>query len=296
MDMPDPNLDLEAFWAELRPGLKSPSEKPESSEREVAPWVCSWASTVGQGASPILVLGESDRKQLEVYESIEDPAYASMNASKWVTTGLVANLTQRISKLKMKGSLIPHDWDLIWSLLTLSDVNIERNDALRALLDQGSMFTEAFRAIWEAKFLFNEGQIVAHVVDLLSKWVSNEALTSEDRELLGQLKVTHEVTTPSGRLDVLFMLMTLANQNDLLDRLVLPLEGLDKILGLGLVTRKVALEELYEFFLAADRWARLGSPVGFIFTYTRPDTLEQLGRSHRKLGKQLKRLTREIPE
>jgi len=285
--------DLEAFWAELRPSLKS----PESSEREVAPWVAAWASKVGQaGTSPILLLEESDRKSLELYERVEDPAYSSVGAETWLASGLVENLTQRFSSLKMKGSLISHPWDLIWSLLTLTDFNIETNDALRVLIDQGSLFTEAFRAVWEARFLLTEGHIVAPVVELLSKWVSHRMLFIREREQLMQLKITNELTTPSARLDVLFMLLTLASQNNLLDRLVLPLEGLDKVLDLGLVQRKAGLQELYEFVLAADRWARLGSPVGFVITYTHPDTIARIGRAHRQLGKMLLRTTESRPK
>jgi hypothetical protein len=208
-------------------------------------------------------------------------------SDSWLTEGLVANLTHRISKVRAIGSIIPHEWDLLWNLLTLENLVVE--DSLRLLVDQGHLITEAFRAIWEARFRLDEGREVKDVVAALSSWMTCGPLDAPQRELLTQLGITREPGTTFERLDMLFFLLALAKQNELVTQTVFVFDGLDRAVRLGIGKRKQFYKELYDFSVAAERWARLGAPIGFILGYAKDhDPISVIEAAHPKLGRKLR--------
>jgi len=275
--------DLERDWDLFH------KKASESSEQTISPWVCKWASTV-PNLDPVILLDEAS-EELALYERT-DPAVLTSQID-WLSDGLVHNLIRRIrSGLKLTGRTTADvdEWDLLRNLLLLPDLTLEGNEPFKDLVDQGLTISLAFKALWQARFLITEGQSVESFVTTLGKWLCGVAIFSEDVERLHQLGIEHLLTTISDRLDVLFMLLTLASQNDLLDRVIVPFKHLDQLITKELYSRKVFTKELYEFLLAADRWGRIEAPVGFIFTYDNPDTVDVLEDIDPLLGRQLKRI------
>lgn len=247
-----------------------------------------WVAKVGSNPERpiILVEGPTPAHRASVYRLTRTVQEAS--SELWLEQGIVVNLTDRFAKERAIGSIIPHQWDILWNLLTLDSLEVE--DQMHLLVDQGGIFTEAFRAIWEARFRLDEGRELKNFVDLLSRWMTSSPLSSEERQLLGELGVKSEIETTYERLDLLFFLVTLAHQNELIGTRIVVLDGIDRLLMMGVAKRKAALKELLDFCIVAERWARLGSPLGFILGYSNEhDALESFERSNAKLGAKLRR-------
>jgi hypothetical protein len=266
----------------VRPGSIHPSWNPPDVDKAQA-----WAASLGEGTPKpfLLVEGPTPAHRASIYrltKTLQDQA-----STTWLDEGIVENLTARFSKVRAIGSIIPHEWDLLWNLLTLEQVEFE--EPLRLLIDQGLVFTEAFKAIWEARSRLDEGREIKNLVTAISRWMTGVKLAPAERRLLGSLGIERELGTPFERLDMLFFLVTLAKQNDLVAPLVLILDGLDRVVTLGVSRRKVMLKELYDFCLAAERWSRLEAPIGFMLGYSDEHrALDAIERANSKLGTKLK--------
>lgn len=284
---------MQEFWDEVarppdserRPSVRPASIRPNWNPPNIDT-LKEWVDGVGTSDSPILLVeGPTPAHRAAVYrlaKTLQDDKSAA-----WVEQGVVENLTERLSKVRAIGSIIPHEWDLLWNLLTLEQLEVE--EPVRSLIDQGHLFTEFFKAIWEARFQLNEGKDIKPFVTALSRWMTAAPLDSSQKELLGQLGIERELETTFERLDMLFFLVALAKQNELISQLVFVLDGLEKVASLGVSPRRQRSKELLDFFLVADRWARLGAPIGFLLGYSnehRP--LDSLERSNAKLGKRLR--------
>ncbi len=299
--MSQSELTLQDYWAAHSPKREMDEPSPDSERRPShrpdalrSSWVPpdidhlkKWASSVGSDARPLLLIeGPTPTHRASVYR-LTKTAQDEM-AGKWLERGLVANLTDRISKLRCVGSIIPHEWDLLWNLLTLEQLEVE--GPVRDLIDQGDLFTQAFKAIWEARFRLDEGRELQTFVSTLARWMTASKLTEEDRVLLGSLGLENELETTFERLDLLFFLVTLARQNELLYPTVLAIDGLERMVTQGASKRKESLKELYDFCVAAERWGRLGSPLGFMLGYSNEhEALESFERSNAKLGEKLRK-------
>ncbi len=267
--------------ASQRPGSLRPSWDPPAIDR-----LQEWASRVGQDPSPVLLVeGPTPTHRATLYrltKTVQDDL-----SDSWLTEGLVQNLTHRLSKVRAIGSIIPHEWDLLWNLLTLETLEVE--DPLRLLVDQGHLITEAFRAIWEARFRLDEGREVKDVVSALSKWMTCGELDVGQRKLLTELGITREPSSTFERLDLLFFILALAKQNELVTSTVFVFDGLDRVTRLGIGRRRAFYKELFDFSVAAERWARLGAPIGFMLGYSKDhDPLNVIESAHPKLGRKLR--------
>lgn len=292
LEMADAELTLQDSWdddrppdserrASVRPSSIRPSWDPPDVDKTV-----SWASNLGTGVRPILLVeGPTPTHRATIYR-LTKTAQDKL-AQEWVEQGVVENLTARFAKVRTLGSIIPHEWDLLWNLLTLEKLHTE--DPIRTLIDQGHLLTEAFRSIWEARFRLEEGTEVKNFVRVLSRWMTAQPLDTSERQLLGTLGVKHEPKTTIERLDMLFFLASLAKQNELVTNIVFIFDGLERAATLGVSRRRELLKELHDFCLTADRWARLGSPIGFMFGYSNEHkALDSIERSNAKLGSKLR--------
>lgn len=287
--MSEAELSMQDYWDDVRPSGRA-SQRPGSLRPNWDPpdidKLTAWAAKVGEDPSSILLIeGPTPAHRMALYRLTKTDQDDLSDA--WLDEGLVANLTHRLSKMRAIGSIIPHEWDLLWNLLTLETLDIE--DPVRILVDQGHIITEMFKAIWEARFRLDEGREVKDVVSAISNWMTASPISGEQRQLLGSLGITREPSTVYERLDLLFFLVALAKQNDLVDRAVFVFDGLEKLVTQGISRRKAALKETFEFCVAAERWARLGAPVGFLFGYSgEHKPIEAIGRAHSKLGDKLR--------
>lgn len=287
--MADAETSMQDHWDDAsppgerrRPGSLRPAWTPPDIDRLKA-----WAEAVGQEPTPILLVeGPTPAHRAAIYRltrTVQDDL-----SDSWLDEGLVKNLSHRLSKVRAIGSITPHKWDLLWNLLTLETLEVE--EPLRTLIDQGHLITEAFKAIWEARFRLDEGREVKDVVSAISNWMTGDTLTTDQRALLGTLGITREPTTAFERLDMLFFLVALAKQNDLLTSTVFVFDGLEKAVMKGASRRKELLKETFDFCVAAERWARLGAPIGFLFGYAGDHKpLDAIERSNAKLGAKLKK-------
>jgi hypothetical protein len=287
-------LPLQDYWDALSPpdSERRASHRPDALRSSWEPpdidRLTKWSSVVGlENSKPLLLIeGPTPAHRASIYR-LTKTVQAEM-ASKWLERGLVANLTDRVAKVRAVGSIIPHEWDLLWNLLTLEQLDVV--DPVRSLIDQGDLFTQAFKAIWEARFRLDEGRELQTFVSTLSRWMTASELTRADRELLGSLGIENELETTFERLDLLFFLVTLARQNELIYPTVFVFDGLERMVTQGTSKRKASLKEFYDFCLTAERWGRLGSPLGFMLGYSNEhDALEVFEKSNAKLGEKLRK-------
>lgn len=264
--------------SERRPSSIHPVWEPDLAR------VDSWVSSVGsETATPILLVeGPSSAHRWALYKIA-----TAAPVEGWADQGLVNALTERLSKTRATGSITPHQWDLLWNLLTVSDLEVQ--GSLRMLVDQGLSISEAFKGIWEARFRLDEGQDLQSFVNLISRWMTAAELSSEERSLLGGLGIENEPDSPFARLDMLFFLATLARQNQLLGPTVFSIDGIEAALMKNPARKKELLKELFDFCIAAERWGRLGSPLGFVLGYNGTyDAMSSFAQAHTKLADKLK--------
>lgn len=267
--------DIEGFWEAVR------TVTSESPER--ATGVQEWAY---REKAPLLLVGERYKNHLEAYVETKDPAFNTERSSEWIWEGLGGNICQRLSRVHPVGTA-EVSWALLRGLLTIDILAIF--DPIRPLVDQGLLYTEVFRTIWEARFLLDEGYDLETLVEVLAEWVSSSSLPERSEVLLERLKINRGLSA-GERLDVLFFLTTLARQNDHLPRIVFLLQDLDKAFTQGSAKRKGIVKELESFNFSLDRWSRLGSPCKFLFTYGH-DPLPLLVKVRPKLAHRLELCT-----
>lgn len=288
------SVELESYWADIsppdserrvthRPGSLRPQWDPsQSSGLEM------WVKNLGrEDQRPIiLVEGPTPAHRQTLYRLARIPSKAI--DQKWVEQGLVDNLSERLSATRCIGSIAPHSWDLIWNFLTLEELVVE--EPLRSLIDQGLLFTQAFKAIWEARFMLKEGQDIRQLVEAFTGWVTSTSLSEESKRLLDKMGIERELSTPFERLDMLFFLATWAAQNQLISNQLFVIDGLDRALTQGTARRKQLLKELDHFCTSAERWSKLGSPLGFVLGYSNEHkALAGIERSNARLGAKLQR-------
>jgi hypothetical protein len=286
--------DLESYWADIsppdserrvtkRPGSLRPHwEPPPSGALE------NWVNRIGEeGQRPIvLVEGPTPAHRQALYR-IAKIKSKDLDSS-WIDRGVVEELTERFSHIRCIGSIGARPWDLIWNFLTLEELVVE--EPLKDLIDQGLLFTQAFRAIWEARFLLKEGRDIQPLVEAFTGWITASTLTPEAKTVLGNLGIERELSTPFERLDMLFFLAALAHQNHLVDRLLFVLDGLDRAVTQGTTRRRELLKELDHFCTSADRWSKLDAPIGFVLGYSNEHrALNAIEKSNSKLGDKLQR-------
>lgn len=288
------SADLESYWDDIsppdserrvtkRPGSLRPQWDPQQSNGlEV------WVKNLGrENQQPIILVDGPTPAHRQALYRLAHISSKDLD-QRWVEQGLVDNLTERFSNIRCVGSIAAHPWDLVWNFLTLEDLTVE--EPLRALIDQGLLFTQAFKAVWEARFLLKEGRDIRQLVEAFSGWVTAAPLSPESKLLLDGLKVERELSTPFERLDMLFFLATWAAQNSLIPNQLFVIDGLDRALTQGTARRKQLLKELDHFCTSAERWNKLGSPMGFVLGYSNEHQgLTGIGRSNSKLGFKLAR-------
>jgi hypothetical protein len=219
---------------------------------------------------------------------------ANPTATKgWFRAGVLDNLFTRASRLSMpameKGLVAPWYprgtglWDLLWGLVAIEDWLVE--EPLRSMIDQSFYLVhDVHKALWEVRFIARE-QPTLDAADVFMgaviRWLSGETLGEGDRKALAALGIDRLVAE-NERLGVLLFLFTLAYQNGLLERMVFVFDNLESALH---PSERSTLRQLHVLLETGRRWARLGSPVGFLigFTGSRSD-LSLLGKLNSKLA------------
>jgi hypothetical protein len=181
---------------------------------------------------------------------------------EWPQTSLIGNVGARMDWHQLISALVDGH-----SLYTAED--------LKQVIDQGFVHGgPIIRSVWEAKYLREEGKDreVAILVRALAKWTTG----TQDRLMSDEFAILHDLEIPpvpseAERYDVILLWLTLAAQNRLFDRVILPFDGFDRV-----ATDPKWLEDFESLIQVAKPWAALGSPLG-IMLGMRQDPLDLLG-------------------
>lgn len=188
------------------------------------------------------MLGNSD-----IYDVVLDLTIYSCN---WDEGTLLGNISRRISIFNILGVLAAR------KELTL-------NSEVAQLLDRGFFrVTDAFKILWEVRFLYEEGEEekAETLLHALAEWSVGRTLQDPEQiRLMTSLGFEAEVASNADRYDMIFLWLTLARSNKILDRIILPFDGFEKA---SQDEGKIA--ELEELLQAAERWASLGCPLGIV--------------------------------
>lgn len=249
----------------------------------------SWVEDLNGSQNPLLVIASPHedfrRETFKAFYQVKDLVIlgASKNNQDWLAKGIVDDLTQRVR------GFTGRPWGLVWDLLDVQDVIVE--EPLTSLLKQGLRFTSFFRALREGKAMLQKGRRddALALLGSVFRWLSAQELGPEHRSWLERMQIRHELQTLHERLDMLLFLLALAYQNDLADRTVFVLDGLDKTLRLSVDKRKHFHNQMLDTIQTFDRWARLGSSAGVVIGLdASDDTLDILSQYNDRLGKRVR--------
>lgn len=228
---------------------------------------------------PLLVVAGDQTKRDALYHQVG--ACQISPKDTWQEVGFTGFLAHRLSKLRSLGSIIPHEWDLIWNLVTVDVVHLDIT--LQDLVDQGGLFRRLYRALLTIRqSLDSNSSDVGTAVRAFGKWLSEGKLDNPyDQTLLG-LKGPNQMPAPYERFDACLFVATLSSLNALLGPTILVLDGLEGILQHH--HRKGLTRALADLFLAIDRWARLGCPIKVILGLSDEAAVASLTQAHPPLG------------
>lgn len=190
----------------------------------------------------------------------------------WLEDGLVTQVIGHFRDVKTTVPRKPY-WDLVWQLFSLK--TLESQGSVKLFLDQGSNYHETFFAVWGGRYNYEEGLFIHS----LTKWMIGEKLAPEELDLVRSLGL-NEVQNAFDRINLLFFLIALAYQNQLLKPYVLVLDGLEALEGHSNQTQ--LLTELFDVCLAAERWSRIGSPLTVRLEMASPVKVLHLFRDNHK--------------
>jgi hypothetical protein len=230
---------------------------------------------LGEDGSPILVLRGPPSHRAEAYGWLRQTDFPVMGRDGWLGVGALADFAFHISRLG-------GDWSLLWGLCDVQEFVVD--EPLRGMIDEGSRYTELFRALWEVRFLLDEGNDVRPFVRALTRWMVEGQLS----EPLRQLRIESE-PNQQERADLLLFLLTLARQNSLTGPLVFVFDSLERAVQQRPETRQPLLKGLLTLVEAVDRWAPLGSPAGLLIGMpNQRKTLSRLRRHNVRLHRRLR--------
>ena len=261
------------FWGHLH--LGQPRTDPPPARPSPAQGLLHWASQLDE--TPILILEGPASERAEAYAWLRQNHTVVLGRDGWLGVGALGDFAFHVSRLG-------GDWSLLWGLCDVDDFVVD--EPLREMIDQGSQYTELFRAIWEVRFLLDEGHDVRAYIEALARWTTE----GEESDQLQRLRIRSR-PNPRQRIDLLLFLLALAQQSNLLDAPpVFVFDGLDRALEQAAEPRRFLLRGLLEMIDAIEGWASLGSPAGVLVGLAQPKkTLRQLRRRNAKLHRKIQR-------
>lgn len=224
-----------------------------------------WVDALSDGGDPILtVVGPDPLLRNEVFKvcyQVPDLQVvgSARNTQDWLQKGVLDDITGRVR------AITGRPWGLIWDLIDVEDFIVE--EPLRGLIDQGFSFTGLFKALWETRFLVQEGRKPESLVLLgaVLRWLASQDLSPEQQAQLEKVHIDRELVSVQERLDMLLFLLALAYQNGLADRAIFVFDGLERVVRSSPIKRKELIHQLTEATTALTRWSRLGSATGVVF-------------------------------
>lgn len=237
--------ELEESWRTLRPGHV---RGPEPIPREV---LQQWVNQLGEGGSSLfLVEGPSPAHRATLCRALPTLPIVVALADHW-TQGVTESIVTRRPV-----------WRVLQDLVQVEAFFID--DPLKSIVDKGGRLTDVFKAIWEIRFLSEEGLIEEPFLRCLTDWV----VTSRAPGPLLHKVGIKRMLPRHHRLEVFLFLTALSQQNNSFGKGVFILDGVEALVGLPSKTRMARFRELDRLVEVADEWSRLGAPLGFILGYS----------------------------
>lgn len=277
--------DLESSWRELR------SKSGTMPKVDLHPWdgppmgvFQAWLEDIEQGRALLTLNGPSRDARAKSLNALTTDSVVVAGVKEgddWVRCDIDTAVLRRLS------AFTPQTWD--WVHETLLAPTFMMEDALKSIVDQDSMLiTSLYRALWEVRFLLQEGQDAQPLFRTILRWMGGASLSEEDHRLLSDAGIDRETHSTQERLDLTFFLMTMAHQNGVFDRAVLVFDGLETGIRLAQDRRKKLLHELPELIATAHRWSRLNSGVGLVLGLNANESVMAALRSYKPaLAKQI---------
>ena len=218
------------------------------------------------------------------------------HTAHWLDVGAVEDATERVRK-----ALVPEDcrdvlprwcpptpgeWELFWGLIGVENFVIDAS-VLPLVNQQGYLVHDLYKLIWEARFLAKENvnlMSAQALVETTLHWMTGADLSEEQVKVLADHKITRRVESTSQRAELLCMIVTLAAQNALVNRMVLTFDGLEE--ALDSPRWQPLLRGLNHIIEAVERWTRTcGCPVGVLVGFApTPESMRRLKEHHPKLA------------
>lgn len=262
-----------------------------------------WALAFGDRERKALLVVPGDREErLRFYDRYlvhteklsSEGAIDDLQGFSWTNVGVLENVITRIATARVSASTrlpvwFPPEkgvWELLWSLVAVEDIVI--GEPLRTLVDNSTFLAHhLYRLLWEARFLAKEKVNLkpAQVfVELIVRWLTAETLTEDEDKQLLTLGVRQRVQTDSQRFDLLCMLVSLAEHNGFISRLVLAFDDLEK--ALVHPNRTLLLRRMSKLLDSIDRWIKVGgSPIGVLIGFeATPESMTTLREHHPRLA------------
>jgi hypothetical protein len=215
------------------------------------------------------------------------------HTTHWLDVGVIEDATARLSEAS-----IPADcrdvlpvwcpprkgvWELLWGLIGVEDLVIQ--EPLATMVDQqGFLAHDLYRLLWEARFRVKENSVnltpAQEVFDAALLWAGGKPLSEAQEKLIATVGVTTKVETTAQQAEMLCMVMTLAAQNSLVNRIVLTFDSLER--ALEHPQRQKLLRGLNHFVDAVERWIKVpgGCPVGVLVGFADTARNRALLREH----------------
>jgi hypothetical protein len=225
-------------------------------------------------------------------ETVED--IVGNQARDWMEHGVLSNFTDRVGTMKLPktvrqellGDHFPTvDWEILWALGHTE--SLTANGSIREMVDQSHyLFHEVYMVLWSLRFRIKEHHTLEPAIPFFNaivRWMTGTPLSMTEANELETAGVTRHINTDSERLDVLLFLITLAEQNGLLNRYVVCFDGLERVLTSD---NRSLLREMQTFLTMVDRWVHLAqTPIGVLLGMdTSPRHMSTIRRLNKKLA------------
>lgn len=236
--------DLEESWKILRPDYVHLKWEPPSEDS-----VRQWVRSLGEGGPGIFTLeGPS-------------PTYRAQGCEVLLKLPIV------IKSLKMWHQGVIDDlvspapvWRCLQDLVMVKHFVIEGH--ARKVADRGGWMAKLLRAIWEIRFLSDEGSPIDPFVRFLTDWVVHGRRPGTILRKLGLTK-----TLPRHlRLNAMAFLLALSKQNGAYGKVVFILDGLEVLAEGPSEQWRLRFQELVK---VEATYAKFNAPVGLIIGYSK---------------------------
>jgi hypothetical protein len=215
----------------------------------------SWLKVLGTPGAPRImpVLGPSRAHRGTTYSNITN----ALTAHEDVILEAFAN-DQVLDSIFANTDVAFGPYGLAWELAVTKSLSVEC--PLRDLVDEDGLLHDAFRLIWEMRFLLQEqpdGRAALAWLRTFQSWRGAAPLGSDDQDRLNQAHVRSRPSTFDERLAIFNLVLSLAFQNNVCDHMLVILDGVD--------APSAPRDAILNIARAFDDWgayARL--PIGFL--------------------------------